>query len=948
MTVVDLLAPPLKSPFLVGLFVAVVLGLLLLGVLLGLWLLFGRWARRARAHARAQRLVHQGMWQEALAIVQQLQGQSGLSLQWQGRLRSAEGECHHTAAEEALKDRRYEDSLEHFRHAAARLGLEEAELRERVVQTMLAEVRRLFATGSEKDLAAAQALAARTQLLQTPCPEAAFWQGLCHVREDKLDLALAALLAAHEGSAQRTLDPPLYAGALLLRLGRPQEALRYLAEANRTDASCPLVTWQLGMAMVAAGSDSRIALQTLQRACGPRGLGLWAALPARPGNGAPRQTTSDPRAQRLWVEAFPENRSFVRRLATKYPFICPLLGNDVAAMLRQGQLALAQAHYRLGNFQEAADLYTRLLQESPPTVPLLRGLGLSLARQQRYDQAYKHLRIALEQEDPKDYLTAGYLALCGARGKPAQPEDKPRNVAWAIRLLCRFDVPGDREWAGLMSAVFAEARSLGMAPAAEDQARLCNVLASVDAADQDAAASFDHLALTHPDALQPQHAWLYCWAATRTGFTGQRELDLFARTFADAPAARAYYAERSWDLDEVEYTYLARCAAGRPGSFPAECGAEYPARAEARLLERSRQEEAAGRTDSALAAADVLFKLAPRSTAVHDRLAYLNHRRNDLAAAAALLAGWHQLEPENYLPLCRLAVVEQQRGTIDARRQAIGKALGLTSGPARAAVAFLGARLALESGDDAAGGLTGAPLQEARHLLQECLKHNPDHLDALWLLAAVRSQLDDTAGLAAQAATMRRPKVQDSRFQYMAAVCHLAAGDYPRVLDAAGAAAADPALAADSQYLVGLAHFQQHDDFAAAVALQNATAGGKSEPGGRAASTDPAHALLGRIRFGQGRFEDAVQCWSVLAAERSEAPFAALFSEALQSTMFLTGLQAYRDQRFEQAATRFREAGRFGLRDRRLGPLLSLALFRAGQRLLYGSSGRSENDGAAG
>jgi tetratricopeptide (TPR) repeat protein len=306
------------------------------------------------------------------------------------------------------------------------------------------------------------------------------------------------------------------------------------------------------------------------------------------------------------------------------------------------------------------------------------------------------------------------------------------------------------------------------------------------------------------------------------------------------------------------------------------------------------------------------------------------------------------LEPTSHRPLCRLAVVEQQRGNLDARRQAVGKALGLTNGPAHAAVAFLGARLALLSAGETVGGLDQAPLQEARRLLQECLKHNPDHLDALWLLAAVRSQLDDTAGLAAQAAVMCRPEVKDSRFQYMAAVCHLAARDYPRVLDAAGAAAADPALAADSQYLVGLAHVQQKDDAAAAAALQKAAAGGKSETGIRAASADPAHALLGRIRFGQGRFEDAVQCWNALAAERKDAPLAALFSEALQSTVFLTGLQAYREQRFEQAATRFRDAGRFGLRDRRLGPLLSLALFRAGQRLLYGGAGRSDDDGAAG
>ena len=40
------------------------------------------------------------------------------------------------------------------------------------------------------------------------------------------------------------------------------------------------------------------------------------------------------------------------------------------------QLALAQALYRQGNFQESADLYAKLMQDSPPTLMLLRGLGV--------------------------------------------------------------------------------------------------------------------------------------------------------------------------------------------------------------------------------------------------------------------------------------------------------------------------------------------------------------------------------------------------------------------------------------------------------------------------------------------------------------------------------------------------------------------------------------------
>ena len=45
--------------------------------------------------------------------------------------------------------------------------------------------------------------------------------------------------------------------------------------------------------------------------------------------------------QRLWVEGFPEKRSYVRRLAEKQPFQCPVFGSDVGAMIRQGKAALA-------------------------------------------------------------------------------------------------------------------------------------------------------------------------------------------------------------------------------------------------------------------------------------------------------------------------------------------------------------------------------------------------------------------------------------------------------------------------------------------------------------------------------------------------------------------------------------------------------------------------------
>ena len=92
------------------------------------WLLFGRGPRRARAFRRAQRLLRQGAWQEALAVVQRLQARGRLSVLWQGKLRNVEGECQRTAGDTALQEKRYEDGLQHYQKAAGLLALNADEL----------------------------------------------------------------------------------------------------------------------------------------------------------------------------------------------------------------------------------------------------------------------------------------------------------------------------------------------------------------------------------------------------------------------------------------------------------------------------------------------------------------------------------------------------------------------------------------------------------------------------------------------------------------------------------------------------------------------------------------------------------------------------------------------------------------------------------------------------
>ncbi|MHB1422585.1 MAG: tetratricopeptide repeat protein [Gemmataceae bacterium] len=959
----------------------------LFSLALGLWLLLGRGPRRHRVFRQAQRLLERGNWKEALDILATLNEESRLSPVWRERLRAIVGECHQLAADQLLKEKQFEEALRHSLDAAARLGLDLAEQRGNIVGSMLAEVRHLFALGTERfhaergneAVSDVLNLLDRIFTVQTPCAEASFWQGLCLIRQQQIEAALAALTAAHEQvgrpSAERgketAIDPAFYLALLLYRQGKAQESLRYLAEANRIDSGCPFVICQMGISLVAAGSDSGLAVRALQRALGPRGFAMWTARP-----------------DRAWVEAFPEGKSYVRRLASKYAYICPVLGPDLTILLRQGQFALAQAHYQHGDFPESADLFAKLLQDSPPTVPLLRGLGLALARCERYDQAYKHLRIALEQQErspPENgdeiAFTAGYLALCGAMGKPTNPDDKPRNVAWAIRLMARYTPPlsppgtggdkggGHAEWAGLLSAVHAEARQLNMAVGVDEQLQLCDVLASVNATDAQAAESYAHLASTYPEALQSKHAFLYVRAATlrraRSVSDGHapvdyasgssvsdHDLDLFERTFKEEGAARAFFAEQQWNFDDAEYAYLERGAALHPGQFPSVLGADYPARGEAFLLKRSHHEEEHSRAergnekfDYAIKPCEVLLRLAPTSIRAHDRLACLHYRRGDRDHAVALLAGWHRLAPNDPCPLVRQAILEQQRGRPERRAEAIDRALGLTHGPSRAAVAFLGARLALREsfgGKVAASvneqlseplpngrGSDHSPLALAQTLLETCLREEPNHTEALWCLAAVRSVRGDGEGLARQAPEMDRPTVNDARFHYLGAVCNLAAKKFDAVLELSRRAATDEALAIESQFLMAWAYLHQGNLTAAQQTLQK-VAVVETSP-----SSVYARALLGRLHLIRGDYDEASKWWSSVApARRNEWRL----DEPLRRTVLLSGLIAYQNERFEQAADRFREAGKLGLRDRNLGPLLTLALARAGQRLLYDST----------
>ncbi len=201
--------------------------------------------------------------------------------------------------------------------------------------------------------------------------------------------------------------------------------------------------------------------------------------------------------------------------------------------------------------------------------------------------------------------------------------------------------------------------------------------------------------------------------------------------------------------------------------------------------------------------------------------------------------------------------------------------------------------------------------------------------------------------LAQQAAAMNLPESTDIRFHFFGAVCRLAAQDFIGVLETCARlenlpAPGEPSAVhkngtppaprlmwpVESAYLNGLAHLGLGKNTAAARALEE-PARTRESP-----SASQAQALLAWIGLEAGAYEEASRWLQTLDAKKRGAW---KLAETLAQTVFLTALEAYALGKFEQAAEKLRAAGKLGCRDRRLGPLLVMSLFRAGQALVYGN-----------
>src|SRR5256885_1559585 len=103
----------------------ILVSILTLAALFGLWYALPPGPRPRRDYARPQRLLEQGQWREAAAIIEPQRKKTGQSSEWQQRWQKAAGESQQLAVDQALKDKRFEEALRYAVTAASLLGVPE-------------------------------------------------------------------------------------------------------------------------------------------------------------------------------------------------------------------------------------------------------------------------------------------------------------------------------------------------------------------------------------------------------------------------------------------------------------------------------------------------------------------------------------------------------------------------------------------------------------------------------------------------------------------------------------------------------------------------------------------------------------------------------------------------------------------------------------------------------
>lgn len=848
--------------------------------------------RAARKLAGARRTLERGDWAAALNEARRLTPPpNSPPAGWHESRDLLEGECLMAAGDASLQNNDFDDAIARFREAARLLDLPEDQATRRAVEAMLAEARRLSVI--DRPSAELAALLARIRTHQPICPEADFMAGLQSLRSGDEPSAVSQLTAAHSGSRGQPGDAALYLGGILLRSGMARDALRHLAEMNKSAPQCPIVAWQLGTAL-AAGGDPLLAVRALQKAIGPDGL--------------PRFLVD---ANSMWIQTLPAEswiRNLVRHAAgRKAVYRCPLGFDDVKTALQSARRTLAEAQVKAGKPDEALRILNDLVH-TDDTSAVRHSLGTALSMVGRYDEALPHLRRALELEDPPGPQTAGALALCLTKAGG----DRKANAVAALKLIAEHRVPGDAAWAGQAAAVFAAARAAGFTIPPEQIADLAGDLATSDAHDRAAAEIYDLLAQHDLNSVPYEAAILYVRAAQEHGVRLARDIELFQHAFREREHLRQAFEFHEWDFAAAERLFLERWAERYPGTFPKSAGGNYAVESEATLLDDSRQLETQGQLSAAQSAAELALKLAPSSGAAHDRLAELAFRRGQIPEAIDWLNQWQTLAPHDAAPPTRLALLYLASHRLAEAAAAISHARTLVRERERAPSALLAARIALANEE----------MEKALGFLNECLTINPAMADALAARAAILWTRGSTAELANLSEPLGKLNSADPWIQYLAAVSGFAAGrDELAVKRAQIVARADGATSAAGHHLLGLLHDRARRPGDAVAALHSATQRSQGP------TVEHARAILGQIAWNSREIADALKSWqaippNLLKSWRLDA--------VIPGGALLAGLRSLRAQRWDDAAKWLRAAARMRCQDPRLGEWLALACDQGG------------------
>lgn len=836
---------------------------------------------REQGLRNARKELENGDWQAAFTSAGQLRNPKRPDPRFERRIRNFEGDCLYRAAELALQGRRYAEALELMRGAGDRLGLPETEFDKRIEQLLLAELRRRIATDPTAN--EIRRLGQEVMRVRPEHPEASFWLGIHHLHAGRKDSAREIL---HDAIIDANVpDGALYLGVLLMQLGEDFDAFQCLRQAAHLAPECPVILAYYGAAIIANNGDAASAVRALEKATSVDGLGklsrskedVWAAL-----------------GPKSWMSA----------LSRRASISCPLGLDKIDEMMAMARRSLAVALERCDRATDAASVYYQSFSAGDHSLEVRRGLGLSLARTELYDDALPHLQAAYERENPPSAALIGNLALTLTKVGASKPQDQARNIQQALNVLTAIDVRHDAEWARLARVVVGEAKKADVDLTSAHRLSLARAFAAADARDAIAIETFDRLG-AEADTLPLDVAAAYVRAAAESNVCGTNDEALFNRAFKEREGLKRHFADHKWDFAAVERLYLVRWVQRHPGRYPDAPGPLYAAIAERILTDEWRKHMAEGRHEEGRAALDLAFRLGPVRALTLDRLAEQADRRGDREDVLQYLETWAKHHPHDPRPLVRRAMLDRRDGKSVAALERLTDACGIANGTQRSKLLLITVRVALEA----------RQFEAAEELFEQARQLAPQDPVPTIGLAAMALKRSDHERLASLAPLFTENGANEPLKSLLAAVSFALAGDEAASVVELAVAAEDNSLAADVQYLrtaILVWHGQTEEARKEIDCIQKNSGH----------SREAVLALQGILAWKSFDYADALLAWGEIPSTR-RAQWN--LDRHLAAAAFLFGAGELNEQRPAEAVEWFRQAREYGLKNDRLAIMEAVA-----------------------